>query len=62
MNISEQKTFQKESVTLQRIFTLTFVRRKKKKKKSLPLGYNLEHGETEGWETEEWLGNHSLST
>ena len=53
--------FQEESVTLQRILTLTFMR-EEKNKNSLPLGYNLEHGETEGWETEEWLGNHSLST
>lgn len=44
------------------ILTLTFYEGGKKKKNPLPFGYKLEHGETEGCETEEWFGNQSLST
>lgn len=59
MNVFKN-VFQKESVTLQSILTLTFMR--EGRKKISPSWISLEHGETEGWETEEWFGNHSLST
>ena len=39
MNIFEN-SFQRESMTLQSILTLTFMREGRKKKKSLPLGYH----------------------
>lgn len=35
---------------------------KKPQQYTLPLEYTSEHCKTEGWETEEWLGNRSLST
>lgn len=46
------------------ILTLTFYEggKKTKNKSPLPFGYKLEHGETEGCETEERFGNQSLST